>query len=233
MCDPTNPDRHTGVLLSKHRKYLLGDESGVDADTKYNRKNAIIPRTRNALTDFVLLKDKLPDEWRNEIFGVRPLSDEYWNLERDVSATVEFLYIAMGGEARFKNPLKNAVSSGEVTLGNIENTIEVEPKFAVDPYPQADSAEVATLIEKREWGRLRSPQLFKFIRTAMNAEAIDFGRIKEYLEPPVTDRFTLEMEPSEASPQLSDDTRNRLDEYKQPDETVDEAINRLLDSTDE
>lgn len=234
MCDKTNPDRQTAVLTPTLRDYLLGDMSGVGPDKKYNRKVATVKRTRNALTDFVLLRDELPEEWRNEVFDAQPLSDEYWNLERDISATLEFLYIGIGGEARFKNPLKVAVSGGEVALGRIETGMEVEPKFSVDPYPQADSAEVAKLIKNEEWDRLRSPQLYRFVRTAMSAGAIDFDGIEEYLEPPVgPDRVILEMNPSDESSKLSEETRERIEEHQQPDETVDEAVNRLLDSIEE
>lgn len=230
MPNKKNPDRQYAILTRKDREFLLAGGRGYDRHDKSERKASVVPRTRHALTDFWLLTDGLPGEWWSEIFDASPPSEEYLDLEGDVSAAIEFLYTGLGGERAFRHPLKRGVARAEVALGNVENTLEVEPHFALDAYQKSDIRDVVDTVEAQDWDRLRKPDLFRFIRLAAKIDAIAFDQIHEHLDPPIRDEFSLSTDSSQPKwVRVSSDTLERLEEIEDVDGTLDDAINGVLD----
>lgn len=183
MSDPTDPARRYAMLTRTDREFLLSDGSGYNADDRHDRKVSILDRTRQSLTDFRLLADYCPEEWRDEIFEELPFTEEYNALDTDIAKTIEFLYVGLGGQARFRRPLSTGVSRGEVQLGNVEYSSEAVPRFAVHSGDFSfNQREAVKLVEDRNWQALESPQLFQFVRTARRADGIDFEAVRASID---------------------------------------------------
>lgn len=219
----------TSILTQGQRKFLQApDVTGSKARMARKR---IRERVRQGLSDFRLLTERLDEKDRDEIFDAQPHTEEFRELDIDVTATIEFLYAGLGGDHVFSGPLKRGVSRGEVALGNVEQSMEVEPRFAINPYHRSDPDEILEAIEEGEWDRLRSPDLFQFIRLASSFDAIDFEAIREGLEPPQSPGLiTLQWDaPRTKRTELAVDTLDRLEQFEESEDTIDDTINRALD----
>lgn len=139
-------------------------------------------RIRAGLADFEILADDLPSNDRDLIFESNTTSEEYRELEQDVSKAIEFLYTGMGGEANFREPLKRGVVRGELQLGNIEHPFDLEPRFALESNSRSDRREAVDAIENEEWDRLYPRDLFGFIKIAKSAGAIDFSKVHDEID---------------------------------------------------
>lgn len=224
-------EQKNSLLTETQRKFLQsGIESGAKA--RMNRKR-IRDRVEKGLADFEILAEDLDEKDRDEIFGAEPFTMEREKLMSHVGRTIEFLYTGLGGDHEFSGPLKRGVSRGEVELGNIEYELEVEPRFAINPYHRGDPEEIVDIIEAEEWDRLRSPDVFTFLRLAVREyDAVDFERIREVLGQPGI--RTLKWDPPRTRRvELSVDTLDRLEEYECPGDTIDETINRALDAAND
>lgn len=216
----------TSILTEKLEKHVCYPEG---TNSTYDTR--IRKRTRKGLRDFRVLAEHLDPDERDKIFAEKPLSDEYWDLVDDISFAIEFFYLGLGGEHAFKQPLKAAVSRAEELMGSVENAIEIEPRFAVDPYGHQDIHDIVEAVEAREWDRLRAPSLFAFVKLASNQDAVNFETIKEYLDPPVgPDEITLRMNPPTHTLRVHRDTHRQLEAFRREGETVDAAIDRAIEA---
>ena len=232
MFDAEEPDRQNAMLTRDQRQGLLTNWTGRSRQERSYHQRALVERVQNTLKDFWLLCDHLSETRRSEIFDAEPGTDEYWSIQNDITRAIEFLYTGVGGERGFRGPLKHGVSEGEVALGNIENTLEADPRFTVDPYLQPDRSAAVDAIERGEWDRLRSPDLFSFVRMARNQGAIDFEDIRDYLNGNV-EEFNLTYISQSEQIQITGKTAERLGAFQQSGESVDETLNRLLDAHEE
>jgi hypothetical protein len=168
-----------GFLTRTDRNYLRGGKEYDSKQGRYDRRQSIRERTRGALRDFRLLVKQLPDEERDKIFAAEPGDKE---LTDDVGKAIQFLYTGMGGESGFRRPFRNGVASGEVALGNVENALYADPQFRVEQAYRTDRRAVVDLVEVGEWERLSPPDLFTFIRLALDADALDFEAIRDRVD---------------------------------------------------
>lgn len=177
------------ILTEKQRDFLnMSEEERHEQYTKQQRsyyRRKIRQRIRAGLEDFQLLVDELPDTERDEIFAAasqRPRTPEYSDLEEDVMHAIMFLYMGMGGESKFRWPLKDGVSNAEVALGNAEIAVDIDPEFTVDPVRDASLGEVVDLVEEGDADRLSPRDLFLLVNVAVRKDAIDFDAIREDVE---------------------------------------------------
>jgi len=176
-----NDGAPASILTPTQRAYLRGETDHSGGGERALRSR-IRRRVQYGLDDFHLLTEFLGESDRDKIFTSLP--DEWTSMRLDVGvrATIEFLYTGLGGGPTFRDQLKYGVQDGEVALGNIDDALEVEPRFAVEPIRHNDIRTTTEAIEAEEWGRLRGPDLFAFIDTALAAQAIDFEKIDAYLD---------------------------------------------------
>ena len=135
--DSDTPDRPRGILSEADRKYLIATEQ--EREDNYSRQaqnlreREITSRLRNALRDFRILSEELPPELRDRIFDVPPRaeSDARSELDTDIAHLLRFLYVSMGGQVWFDQPLQRAVANGEKELGHVDHALMVNPKFDV------------------------------------------------------------------------------------------------------
>lgn len=92
------------------------------------------------------------------------------------------MYSGMGGEAGFRTPLRWGVAEGEVLLGNVDNQLDVLPRFSVEHLTHTDDRATTRAIKEGEWDRLTPPEIASFIRLAKDAHAIDFDTIEKRLD---------------------------------------------------
>lgn len=174
-------ERQHSLLTTAQRKRINSNIT----NTKQNRqtRERIRERVRSGLRDFRLLADDLEKRDRERIFDEDPFSNEYNQLDTDIARTIEFLYVGVNGQSRFRRPLTVGVSRGEVELGNIKYPGQALPRFTVyGPNYSFNKREVFEKVRKGDWHALESPDLFRFIETASGADAIDFEAIEEYVE---------------------------------------------------
>lgn len=165
------------ILTDKQRTNLQsGQKSG---STYYEYRSRIVERVRNGLHDFRILNEHLEPKYQNKIFDALPFTEEYNEMQRDVASAIQFLYVGLGGQARFRQPLTMGVSDAEVELGNVEYSSQALPRFVVGGYNVSlNEREVLELVKTGDWSALESPDLFTFIRNAYQADAIDFDKIE-------------------------------------------------------
>jgi hypothetical protein len=173
----------TSVLTESQRKAIKLDFAGNSPSTVRSKKKRIRERARQGLRDFCLLAENLEPEERQKIFDAEPRSDEFMELEDDVTGTLFFLYTTLGGEPHFRRPLRRAVSAGESALGNADNSLNVAPKFQVNTPRKTDKRNVVDIVENEEWGKLEAPELFTFLKYVVErTDAVDFDEIRERID---------------------------------------------------
>lgn len=242
--DPTDVDRNLSILTKADRKFLLEGGRGYDRRQRSDRKQSIVPRARNALVDFSLMVGKdlagapdlkrVPEEWLPEIIPYEQPSEVYIDVLRDIASAIEFCYVGLRGEREFRTVLDTAVTEGEIALGNADNRLEVHTHFAVNPHRRRDARGIVDAIEHREWDRLKSPDLYQFLKLATGPSlsgSIDFERIHNHLDSPEPAEVTLQTGMAQSRRvELDIDTIQRLDRYRDEGETWDDVVNHLLDA---
>lgn len=96
----------TGFLTGVDKEFLKSQKNGEEYYTgtnakqqRYERREAIAKRTRQAFHDFAQLYDTVDEHERNRIFNVSedPTTDEANQLLDSLIDTVAFLYLSMNG----------------------------------------------------------------------------------------------------------------------------------------
>lgn len=93
-----------GFLTEVDRAFLTGEKEYTGDNAKqlrYQRRQAIAERTRQAFHDFALLYDVLDEHERNRIFNIEPIHDDvdqYMEFRDALASTVAFLYRSLEGD---------------------------------------------------------------------------------------------------------------------------------------
>lgn len=154
-------NEENGFLTERDRAFL---QAGGDYYTGENAKNqryetreVIAERARQAFHDFALLNDVLNNRERNRVFDPperESLDEPLWN-------TVAFLYLCLEGEAgssprytgdrsytgRFENILKTGVQRGEARRHSDDFAGVVTVEFDVNVSPGLESVDVERAIQ--------------------------------------------------------------------------------------
>lgn len=99
-----------GFLTEVDREFLTGEKEYTGKNSKqlrYQRREAIADRTRQAFHDFALLFDVLDQHERDRIFDVTPIDqgdDEYNEFRDALASTIAFLYYSLEGDLERDSP---------------------------------------------------------------------------------------------------------------------------------
>lgn len=138
-----------GFLTPTDKLFLRGEKQYSSKQGRYERREAIRQRTRQAFYDFALLHHELDETERNKIFD--PPVRDVWDLSRVMIETVAFMYHALEGDAgsntvdwdrSFNHPfaqiLEAGVRNGEIArqesgdtgpfAGHVDVTFDVDVK---------------------------------------------------------------------------------------------------------
>jgi len=175
---------HKGFLTDTDEEFLRGEKeyTGENASQiRYQRRSAIRERARAALADFAFLCDELDADERAKIFPDDQRTREARDFELDLSSTIQFLYMGVGGSTGFSRPLKRGVAKGEARMGTVRTAFNVTVRFAIDPVWNADIKTATDLVEADQGDRLELSDFPPFISMAKRADAIDFDEIRAKL----------------------------------------------------
>lgn len=175
---PTEP-RHGNSLLTKaQREYLVSNHETVTNST--TTRYRIRDRVREGLRDFRLLHDHLEDR---DLFSIFSDGDAHEDeIQGDVSYAVAFMYAGLDGEPWFREPFRDGVRAGELKLGNVEHSLDVEPRLAVDYLSHVDRHDSVEHVEAGDWEHLSEKSLLAVLQLALAADAIDFDAIYSEIE---------------------------------------------------
>lgn len=183
-----DPDRPRGILSKADREYLK-DPDSVSRQTKYNRKEAIVERTHEAIYDLALLKATLPKDVREEIFqqeveGREPAINEF-------SSALGFLFLmASDLDSAHKSEVEiledfigSAVKSMYNEKGKIAKDVSVSIEVdLVGDLPTIDELDNLTLdeaVEKLESDELTAEVLLGYLMQREAEEKIANGEADE------------------------------------------------------
>jgi len=175
--------KNSGFLTGADKEFLRGEREYTGENAKqnrYERRQAIAERTRQAFADFALLFDTLDEHERNRIFDIDvdsevPVPTE--GLRSDLTDTVAFLYLALEGEIdsevaanrRFSFPfdslLGSAVRRAEKARYDRRIVVEFEPP-EVTVRTNIDAATLESAIDKlarQSYSELTQSEMFSVL----------------------------------------------------------------------
>lgn len=174
---------NNGFLTGTDKEFLRGEREYTGENAKqnrYERRQAIAERARQAFADFALLFDTLDEHERNRIFdtdvdGEVPVPTE--GLRSDLTDTVAFLYLALEGEInsevatnrRFSFPfdslLDSAIRRAERARYDRRIVVEFEPP-EVSVRTNIDAAALESAIDKlarHSYSELTQSEMFSVL----------------------------------------------------------------------
>ena len=158
-------DRDRGILTTADREFLEADNDEFSRQAAHARRHEIRKRTKNAIKDFTVLFDELPEEEYGEIFG--DLSNG--ELRPGVRDALSFFYHATA-EPNFRNsisdnkPPHKLQGSGEFDqiLGEAYRFVLMKHNFLIENW-DAPTAEgelidgIGDVVDRAEEGGELSP----------------------------------------------------------------------------
>lgn len=238
-------ERQNSLLTTNQRKRIDANISNTEENRQTRER--IRKRVRSGLADFRLLAEHLQPRDRDRIFSAEPFSQEYNALDTDVARAIEFLYVGLDGQARFRRPFSTGVARGEAELGNVEYPGQAFPRFVVHSGTLShNEREALKLIRAGQWHDVEPPDLFTFVRTAHQADAIDYGAVEESIERfeqldtredllniDETVEFGKEVGAVLALLQKHDVSTDELRDYLERRESAIEDVNRFIEEYEE
>ena len=152
-----------GFLTQTDREFLTGEHEYTGENAKqqrYERRQAIAERTRQAFYDFALLYDVLDEHERNRIFDIEPIHDdvdEYNEFREALASTVAFLYRSLEGDidtdtvrsrsfrVPFERVLTEGLKRGEADRYDREHTTKHRVNVDYGGVELVESSDPATL----------------------------------------------------------------------------------------
>lgn len=178
-------ERPRGILSQADRAYLRGESDLASTQSERNTRARIRDRTYNAMCDFELLVERLPERDRRLIFEKRfENMDGAAAFDALVSA-VSFLYRATEDTSLdFETVLHEGINMAEVRGGRVASvdldltfhSLSVEQlRHKLEAGEALSLTEIAYLHDSDE---IRMDELAEYFRDADEELAIDDGRIQ-------------------------------------------------------
>jgi len=203
-----------GFLTQTDREFLTGEHEYTGENAKqqrYERRQAIAERTRQAFFDFALLYETLDEHERNRIFDIGPIHDDVdqHNEFRDaLASTVAFLYRSLEGDidtdtvrtrsfrVPFERVLTEGLKRGEADRYDREHTTKHRVEVDYGGVEVVETGDPATLVRGlRKLARHRRHELTEAemsailchyepggIRDMLDGEGKGFARLNERIE---------------------------------------------------
>lgn len=177
-------ERSRGILSEIDRKYLLGEKQYGHRQTRYDRERAIRERVVEALLDFALLYEYLPERDRQRIFNELAERDG-----ADIAFASVFAFLYHGS---LEQEVRHFDFGKLLEIGVREGEYRQQPEFLRDRrainvvfYVESDSlfdqnvdiSRIVRKIEQGRWHELTDKDLRHFIRINALTEEFDPDRV--------------------------------------------------------
>lgn len=179
-------DRDRGILSSADRAYLRGETAFASAQSERNARARIRERIVQAILDFELLVERLPDRDRDLVFGKRFDQADGTEAFDALASVVAFLYRGIEEtELDFETALREGINLAEVQEGRAA-TVDLDLTFqTLNPdqlrykLERGESLSLAEIAYLHRSDEVRMDELARYFRDAEQArEGIDDGRIQ-------------------------------------------------------
>lgn len=177
-------DRPAGLLTTSQREFITQDID-LSGGRIRERRRHIRTKIHNAILDFSLLMDHLPEKDRKQLFDVGDRQrglDPFEEFSGSLADLIQFVYAGTEGPPWFNKILSEGVKNGEVTLGTVKHAPLVNPSFSVEYATPSDAVAAANHVKNEEWEELSDADLYSFIRAASKTDAFDIGEMIEEFE---------------------------------------------------
>lgn len=183
MYEYMRSERPRGILSSADRDYLKNPDS-ISRQAQYNRREAIIERTQNAIYDLALLKSQLPQNLREDVF-------DDGRVYNDFSSSLAFLFLGLTDGTRanmsdteiiehfVSGAVKSVFEERELMVEDVSVSIDAN---VVGDLPTVDELENLTLeqaVEQLETGELTHEVLLEYLTQREVEEKIAKGEADE------------------------------------------------------
>jgi hypothetical protein len=158
------PERPRGILSTADREYLVGQREYEHPQSEANRKQDIRKRTVNAILDFALLAEHLPDEEREKVFNELYSEDE---LPDPSSSIISFLYRGLDGDLeRLESIVEEGIYIGANSkkIGRWSGEI-ADINTSIDVEQRPDRSEVIKKFEQGDADQLTPVEIGVLVRT--------------------------------------------------------------------
>lgn len=179
-----NGDRDRGILTPADRAYLGGDTEFESVQSERNARARIRNRVYEAVRDFELLVERLPERDRKLVFEKRFDDAGTEGFDALVSA-LAFLYLAVGETGlEFETVLREAINVAEATddrAATVAFDLTFHALSADGLVAKLERGEELSLTEiafLQRSGEVRPDELARYLGEDAPATGVDDGRIQ-------------------------------------------------------